>query len=211
MFFSTDYWLLSTVYYLGLLPLLRAARLDEALARGVAGDGDVRGRVVLLADGGAALRHPDFHAGRAVARGQVADVVAVRVHRPAARGHVLAAGAERRVAREHGDALHLGEGRAGRGQHLAELRLGLRDLPQGLGGGGQGVARERVERAAVQSRELARREQPRGRRLQRGVQVLELGARDDGPQQHLYVVLVNLGVVDRVADDGHHGVLGRAL
>src|SRR5215207_11069780 len=92
--------------------LLRAAGLDEALARRVAGDGDVRRRVVLLADGRAALRDPDFHARRAVARGDVAHVVAVRVHRPAARWDALAARPERGVAREHGDALHLGEGGA---------------------------------------------------------------------------------------------------
>src|SRR5919112_1271676 len=90
---TTDYCLLPS------LPLLRASRLDEALARGVAGDGNVRRGVVLLADGGAALRHPDFHARRAVARRQVAHIIAIRVHRPAARRNLPAAGAERGVAR----------------------------------------------------------------------------------------------------------------
>src|SRR3712207_7279270 len=40
-------------------------------------------------------------------------------------------------------------------------------------------------------------------------EVLEPRPRDDGPEERLDVVLRDLGVVHRVPDDRHHGVLGR--
>src|SRR5205085_2574093 len=91
-----------------LLCLLRATGLNQTLARGVAGHGDVRRRVVLLADGWAALWNPNLDARRTVARRDVAHVVAVRVERPAARRNFLTSRAERGRAAEHRDALHLG-------------------------------------------------------------------------------------------------------
>src|SRR5204863_6822668 len=87
-----------------LLRLLRATGLNESLARGVAGDGDVRRGVVLLADRRAALRNPNLYARRTVARRDVAHVVAVRVERPTARRDFLTAGAERGRAAGHRNA-----------------------------------------------------------------------------------------------------------
>ena len=70
--------------------------------------------------------------------------------------------AERRVARQNRDSFHIRKRRGGGSQHLAELRLSLRDLAQWLGHAAQSVcervAVEDVERAPVQPGKLARRQ-----------------------------------------------------
>src|SRR5262245_42671943 len=99
--------------------LCRTARLDQPLTRGVAGNRDVRRRIILLADDRTTFRDPDLDAGHTISAWNVPNVIAVRMQRPASARYGPAAFADSRRTAENRDTFQRGKVRASGREHLA--------------------------------------------------------------------------------------------